>query len=148
MRTVTLQQADDSHISYIETLLEWNDLPSQDVQSKPDCFYIGYDGDDGDDPIGIGGIEVYETDGLLRSIVIEQSSRGDGFGTALCNALEECAATDDVETLYLLTTTAADFFAHRGYVEIERTAVPSAIQQTTEFDDLCPTTANCMQKSL
>jgi amino-acid N-acetyltransferase len=143
--TFTFQQADDSHLSYIKTLLERNDLPSQDVQSKPNCFYLGYEGAT---PVGIGGIEVYETEGLLRSVVVEQSVRGDGFGTALCDALEEHASADGVETLYLLTTTAADFFADRGYVEIERTAAPPAVQQTTEFDDLCPTTAICMQKSL
>jgi amino-acid N-acetyltransferase len=144
-RTVTLQQAEDSHRSYIEAVLERNKLPSQDAHSKCDCFYLGYDGTA---CVGLGGIEVYGTDGLLRSVVIEHSVRGDGFGTALCDALEEQASADGVETLYLLTTTAIEFFADRGYVEIERTAAPPTIQQTTEFDDLCPTTASCLQKSL
>ena len=144
-RTVTLRQADDSHRSYIETLLERNDLPSQDVHSTFDCFYLGYDGTD---LVGIGAIEIYETEGLLRSVVIEQSNRGDGFGTALCDALEKRASANGVESLYLLTTTAADFFAKRDYIEIERVAAPPAIQQTTEFEDLCPTTAICMRKFL
>lgn len=143
--TITLQQADDSTLSYIETLLEKNGLPSQDVQSQPECFYIGYN-DAG--PVGIGGIEIYESDGLLRSVVIEQATRGCGWGTALCDALEANASADDVDTLYLLTTTAADFFDNREYVEIERANAPTAIQQTTEFDNLCPTTATCMKKSL
>jgi amino-acid N-acetyltransferase len=144
-RTVTLQQADDSHRSYIETLLERNDLPSQAVHSTLDCFYLGYNNGA---LVGIGAIEVYETEGLLRSVVIEQSNRVDGFGTALCDALEERASANGVESLYLLTTTAADFFANRGYIEIERVAAPPAIQQTTEFEDLCPTTAICLQKLL
>jgi amino-acid N-acetyltransferase len=144
-KAITLQQADDSTLSYIETLLEKNGLPSQDVQSQPECFYIGYN-DAG--PVGIGGIEIYESDGLLRSVVIEQATRGCGWGTALCDALEANASADDVDTLYLLTTTAADFFDNREYVEIERANAPTAIQQTTEFDNLCPTTATCMKKSL
>lgn len=144
-RSVTLQPADERHVSTIETMLERNELPSHDVQSKPECFYLGYDGAT---LVGIGGLEVYGTVGLLRSMVIEHAARGDGFGTALCDALEICAATDGVKTLYLLTTTAAEFFTDRGYVEIERTAVPPAIQQTTEFDDLCPNTASCLHKSL
>jgi amino-acid N-acetyltransferase len=144
-RSVTLQQADTSHVSYIETVLERNKLPSQDIHSKLDCFYLGYEDAA---RVGLGGIEVYGSDGLLRSVVIEHSVRGDGFGTALCDALEEQASADGVETLYLLTTTAIEFFADRGYVEIERTAAPPTIQQTIEFEDLCPTTASCLQTSL
>ncbi len=143
--TLTLRQVGDDRLSYVQTLLEQNELPTRDVRSKSDCFYVAYDGDDA---VGIGGVEVYGADGLLRSVVVEHSARGEGFGTALCNALEGRASADGVETLYLLTTTAADFFAGRGYAEIERAGAPPAIQQTTEFDDLCPSTATCMRKLL
>ncbi|WP_276254137.1 arsenic resistance N-acetyltransferase ArsN2 [Halomontanus rarus] len=143
--TVTLQPADDSTRSHVETVLEENDLPSRDVRSKLDCFYIGYDGAD---TVGVGGIEIRGTDGLLRSVAVERSARGKGFGTAICEALETEARAEEVETLYLLTTTAPEFFAEQGYAAIDRTGAPGPIQQTTEFDDLCPTTATCMKKSL
>ncbi|EMA52660.1 MULTISPECIES: arsenic resistance N-acetyltransferase ArsN2 [Halococcus] len=143
--TITIQQADDSHCSYIEALLERNDLPSRNIRSKPDCFYLGYEGGD---PVGIAGIEGDEAEQLLRSVVVERSARGNGFGTALCDALEERASADGVEALFLLTTTAADFFADRGYAEIERSAAPPTIQATTEFGELCPATATCMRKFL
>ena len=142
---ITLRQANDGTLPYIETLLTENDLPSQDIGSKPECFYIGYDGND---RVGIGGLEVHGTDGLLRSVVIEDSARGNGYGTALCDGLKDEASAANVATLYLLTATAADFFADRGYEEIERTDAPAAIQRTAEFDDLCPTTATCLKKSL
>ena len=70
-----LQRADEATLSYVETRLEANGLPSQDVRSKPDCFYIGYDGDE---RIGVVGIELYGTDGLLRSVVVEEAVRGQG----------------------------------------------------------------------
>jgi amino-acid N-acetyltransferase len=143
--TLTLQQADDSTLSYIETLLERNDLPSQDVRANPGWFYVAYSDTE---PVGIGGVERYGPHGLLRSVVIEHTAQGNGFGTALCEALEATASADGVETLYLLTTTAADFFANHGYRECKRTDAPVAIQQTTEFDSLCPTTATCLTKSL
>lgn len=143
--TVSLQQASDSTISYVEALLEENDLPTRDVRSKLEWFYLGYDGDD---PVGVGGVEVHGTEGLLRSVVVEQSARGEGFGTAICEALETRARNEGVETLYLLTTTAPAFFSDREFVEIERTEAPTAIRQTTEFDDLCPASAACMRKSL
>ncbi|KAB1193933.1 GNAT family N-acetyltransferase [Haloferax sp. MBLA0076] len=141
---VTLHPA-ESNLSYVESLLDANDLPSRDVRSKPDCFYVG---DAGGKPIGVGGIERYGPDGLLRSVVVESESRGKGLGTALCDALETEAQSEGIDTLYLLTTTAREFFADRGYEEIERTDPPATIQQTTEFDDLCPSTAVCMKKSL
>lgn len=143
--TIVLHQADDSALSYVETRLEKNDLPTQDVRSKSDCFYVGYDGTD---PIGIGGIEIHGTDGLLRSVVIEQSARGNGLGAALCDRLETNASADGVEILYLLTTTATGFFTDRGYREIDQNDAPTTIQQTAEFIELCPATATCMKKSL
>lgn len=144
-RSLSLQPADEETIRYVETLLKRNGLPSDDVMAKPDCFYIGYDDDE---RVGIGGIETFDTDGLLRSIVITQRARENGFGTALCEALERTAYADGVETLFLLTTTASEFFADLDYVTIERNAVPETIQQTTEFAEFCPTTATCMRKSL
>lgn len=139
------QAADEGDIAYVESLLERNDLPSADVRSKPDCFYVGCDGET---RVGVGGTEQYGTVGLLRSLVVERSVRGDGVGAALCAALESEARTHGVVTLFLLTTTASGFFAGRGYAEIERADAPDVVQQSAEFTDLCPATATCMQKSL
>lgn len=143
--TVRIERADAETLAYVETLLEENDLPAADVRSKPDRFFVGYDGDD---TVGIGGLEVYGSDGLLRSLVVERAVRGEGYGAAICEAIESTARAEGVETLVLLTTTASEFFAARGYVEIDRSDAPAAIRRTTEFDDLCPATATCMTKSL
>jgi amino-acid N-acetyltransferase len=143
--TITLETADEETLAYVESLLEANGLPSSDVHSKPECFYVAYDGDE---RVGVGGIELRGTAGLLRSVAVERSARGEGFGTALCERLEAVARAEDVEVLYLLTTTASGFFADRGYAETERTVAPEAIRGTTEFADLCPETAVCMRKPL
>jgi len=87
-------------------------------------------------------------DGLLRSLVVERPARGTGLGTAICDRLEAIARGDGIDTLYLLTTTAPEFFAARGYAEIERAEAPDAIRGTTEFEDLCPASATAMRKSL
>lgn len=131
--------------SYVRTLLEGEGLPSSDVERSPARFYVAVDGSD---TVGVGGIETYGDCGLLRSVVVEASARGEGRGTALCDALEARAREEGVETLYLLTTTAAPFFADRGYVETPRTDVPDAIGRTAEFEDLCPAAATCMKKSV
>ena len=143
--TLTLRRADERELDYVESLLDANELPSADVRTSPARFYVGYAGDE---RVGIGGLESYGTDGLLRSVVVERSARGNGFGTALCDALERRIRADGVQTLYLLTTTAADFFADRGYATLERADVPAAIRETDQFDELCPASATCMRKQL
>ncbi|WP_121820223.1 arsenic resistance N-acetyltransferase ArsN2 [Halostella salina] len=141
---LTLRPADDA-LDYVETLLAANDLPTADVREKPDCFYVA---SDGDERVGVGGVERDGDAGLLRSVVVDRSARGEGYGAALCEALEAEASADGVGTLYLLTTTAAAFFAARGYEVVERDAAPTALRGTAEFDDLCPAAATCMRKSL
>ncbi|MFC4543634.1 arsenic resistance N-acetyltransferase ArsN2 [Halosolutus amylolyticus] len=143
--SITLRQADERTLSSVETLLAENDLPTADVRSNPGWFYLAFHGDD---RVGVGGIEPYGTDGLLRSVVVERSARGNGLGTALTEALEEVAREEGIATLYLLTTTASAFFASHGYEEIDRIDAPDAILRTTEFAELCPASATCMRKSL
>jgi len=134
----------DTH-TFLEACLDANDVPTADVASNLDWFYVGYvDGE----PIGGGGVEPNGSVGLLRSVVVESSARGHGYGGALADALEATARRDGVETLYLLTTTADQFFEARGYTRTDRAEAPRSIQRTSEFEGLCPESATCMKKSL
>jgi len=142
---VTIREADRETIDRVKSLLEANGLPYRDVQAASESFFVAYSDMK---CIGTGGVEIYGANGLLRSVVITDSKRGRGFGAALCDALEDHARVDGVETLYLLTTTAAAFFRQRGYEETVRRNVPPTIQRTTEFSDLCPSSATCMKRSL
>ncbi|WP_227373663.1 arsenic resistance N-acetyltransferase ArsN2 [Haladaptatus halobius] len=143
--SVTIREADKENIDRVEALLAANGLPYQDVRAKSGDFFVAYSDTE---CIGTGGVEICGSNGLLRSVVITDSNRGQGYGTALCDALEDYARTNEVEKLYLLTTTAASFFRQRGYEKIVRENVPTSVQQTTEFTDLCPNTATCMGKNL
>lgn len=97
---------------------------------------------------GSVGVEPVGEAALLRSLAVRPAERGQGHGQALVRSAEAHARDQGIDTLYLLTTTAADFFAALDYERIARDAVPSAVAQTDEFDRLCPRTASCMQKSL
>jgi amino-acid N-acetyltransferase len=144
-RSLTLRPADVDDLDSVETLLANNGLPYQDVQAKPECFFVA--SSDGE-RIGVGGVETYAPHGLLRSVVVAESERGRGHGAALTDALERHARTNGVETLYLLTTTAPAFFRRRGYEAVAREDVPSRIRETTEFAELCPASATSMKKEL
>jgi len=142
---VSLEPATPTDLDRVERLLAANDLPTADVRADAPRFYLAR-ADDA--PVGVGGLELHGDAGLLRSIVVADSHRGRGYGTAICAALEACAEQADVETLYLLTTTATDFFGNRGYAVVDRTAVPERLRSSRQFADVCPDSATCMRKSL
>lgn len=142
---IRIREAAPGDFDAIATLLRADGLPARDVRSAPADFLVAVT--DGT-RVGAGGVERHGENGLLRSVVVRESSRGEGVGSALCDELERAAREDGVEALYLLTTTAKGFFDGRGYVELPREDAPQAIRETSEFADLCPASAVCMRKRL
>ena len=142
---IILRPAESDDLDRVEALLEANDLPTRDVRAKRESFYVA---EAESAVIGVGGVEARGSAGLLRSVVVREASRGRGYGGALCAALEDRARGGSIETLYLLTTTAAAFFRRNGYEAIPREEAPAAVRETPQFADLCPDSATCMRKAL
>lgn len=143
--TLDVERADEDDLDYVESMLARNDLPTADLRAGGATFFVGRrDGR----RVAVGGLERYGDVGLLRSLVVDESARGTGVGSAMCEALERRAAADGVEAIYLLTTTAADFFTARGYTSVERADVPRPIRESRQFTDLCPSTARCLVSRL
>lgn len=138
--------ASPSDLDPIIALLDAVELPHDDLidAAVPHFHVLRRDGT----IHGCVGIELVGDAALLRSLAVRPAERGEGHGQALVRSAEAHARDQGVGTLYLLTTTAADFFADLGYERIARDTVPAAVAQTDEFDRLCPRTATCMQKSL
>ena len=142
---LALEAATGDGLATVERLLARNDLPAADVRDGPARFFLGVvDGE----RVGAGGLETPGAAGLLRSVVVAAPYRGRGYGHALCDRLEARARQTGVEDLYLLTTTAAPFFADRGFARVDRDGVPAPVRATSEFADLCPDTAVAMRKRL
>jgi amino-acid N-acetyltransferase len=132
-------------LPFIESLLQENQLPHQDISEKLSNLFIG---SVGEQTIGIGGLEVYRDAGLLRSLAIESSYRGKGYGKAFTAQLLEFAKSIGIEQIYLLTTTAVTFFTQLGFEKVDRSLVPSSIQNTSQFTSLCPASAICLLKEI
>ena len=125
-------------------LLQAEQLPTDDLESGPARFFALVDGDRW---CAVGGIEVYGRHGLLRSVVVPPDARGKGYGCEMVECLLKEMAARGVHDAYLLTTTAADFFARLGFVAIDRAAAPPAIAATAQVAALCPADAVLMRRN-
>ena len=141
-----IQPATSDDSRPIRGLLETCGLPHDDlVPAHLRHFLVARDGDR---VVGIVGLEPRGDAALLRSLAVAPERRNEGLGARLVDAIERHAGDNGIRTLYLLTTTAADYFDTRGYECIDRDALPEPIQQTEEAARLCPSSATCMRKSL
>ena len=123
--------------------LEHQDIEPSDLQH----FIIVKDASDSM-LCGVVGLEPKSNVGLLRSLAVAEAYRRQGLATQLVIKIEEYARSKKVDTLYLLTLTAEQFFGARGYHKTDRESAPLALQETNEFKGLCPLTAVCMKKHL
>lgn len=98
--------------------------------------------------VGVIGLEIYGTVALLRSLAVVPAQRNNGRGKSLVKFAEEYAADHGIESLYLLTTTAGDFFSRLGYTNTAREDAPSSIKATSQFSGLCPASSVFMSKHL
>ena len=130
----------------IKALLAIYELPYEDLTTTHlETFWVMRDG-----PrlAGAVGLEILGEVGLLRSLAVPDAYRGRGIGAQLTEKAEDYARAQGARALYLLTTTAPDYFTRHGYVRTDRDAAPGALQDTVEFQTLCPDSAVCMVKEL
>ncbi len=135
----------DPEITQALDLLSENALPTTDLP-KQQVRLFGIS--ENNKLTGCVGIEVFGESALLRSLATSSSSRGKGLGKLLTKKVEAAAKEEGVKKIFLLTETAENFFKKMNYSVIERDFVPDEIKQTTEFSELCPSTAVAMQKTL
>lgn len=143
---MSVSPATPDDLDAVRSLLQEAGLPADDLTpAHLDHFLVTYNGKD---LCGVVGLEPRGNAALLRSLAVAPNVRGEGLGTRLVDAIEERAQEEGIRTLYLLTTTAADYFRARGYTDIARDALPESIQSTEEVARLCPASATCMKKTL
>lgn len=144
MEQVMIQ--DQIALEKLEKFLDKNKLPHQDIHDaltvKGKVFFGYYDKEG--ELVGSGGLELHGDYALLRSVAVRDSHRGKSLGNKIVNDLVAKASEVHVKDIFLLTETARDFFAKRGFKEVSRDSVPSDILATSEFAYLCPASARCM----
>lgn len=132
-------------MSAIRSLLEEAHLPHEDLEEAKLRLVGAFRGSN---LVGVIGLEMLENQGLLRSMVVKNSHRGEGIGRGLLAAFFSLVETTSLDSVYLLTTDASSYFERFGFTVQDRENSPAAIRASTQFTSLCPTSATLMVKDL
>jgi amino-acid N-acetyltransferase len=135
----TVRSATTHDLASVETALRDSELPLDGLRDQFGEAYAVAESDG--NVIGVEGIEVHGSDGLLRSAAVVAAWRGRGVGDALTRDRIDWARRRGLHALYLLTTTAGDYFPRFGFARTDRDAAPDAIRRSREFREACPSTA-------
>lgn len=125
----------------MSALLAAEGLPTGDLP-EGGARYLAYGTD------AFGGLARFGSHGLLRSIVVAPNRRGEGLGALMLEELVAEARTLGIRDLWLLTTSAREFFARQGFDARSRSEAPPEIAGTPQFKDLCPQSATLMHRRI
>jgi amino-acid N-acetyltransferase len=98
--------------------------------------------------VGACGLELYGENALLRSLVVDGPSRGQGAGDGLVRGAVELAQKLGARGLFLLTTDAQRYFERYGFEACAREGAPAGIRESWELREGCPTSAAFMKRAL
>jgi len=132
-------------LAQVESLLRANKLPVAGVADALSDFFVA---EDLGTVVGVIGMEYRDAYGLLRSTAVDAAQRGKGIARQLVERIIAEARGREVDALYLLTTTADEYFTAFGFRTTTRDVVPDAIRATGEFQGACPASATVMSLSL
>lgn len=140
-----IRAATQKDLAAVLQLLTDTGLPIDGVDAHIVDFIVA---EEGNAISGVIGIERYGGVGLLRSAAVSAGARGQGLGTQLVETVLERAESRGVEDVYLLTTTAAEYFPRFGFSQVARSAAPPQLRASREFQGACPETAILMKHGL
>jgi len=143
--SVTIERAAATDLPAILDLLRRSALPHTGLDAHLATTLAARDG-----PrlVGCAALELYGSSALLRSVAVDAERRGEGVGRRLTQHACDLGRARGVRTVYLLTTTAGDFFSRLGFRAIGRTEVDAAVRQSVEFTTACPADALLLRQEL
>lgn len=108
-----IRAARSDDLDAIKALLAESGLPNSDVTGDLSFDFAVAEDADGS-VVGSVGLERFGTNALLRSLAVAQPARNDGLGGRMLAHAEDRAHASGILELWLLTTTALEFFKGRG----------------------------------
>ena len=139
----SVRNAVATDVDAIRCALRAAGLPVEGVDSQVDGIFVC---ESSGVVQGVAGLEVYGTDGLLRSVVVNSQMQRLGIGALLCGRVVDRAKTMGCDAVYLLTLDAAVYFEGLGFEILARDQAPAGIRSSDEFSRLCPASAMLMRR--
>jgi len=133
--TTSVGPASGGDLDAIRRLLVAALLPSGDVDGPNQRFIVARQNGR---VVGCAGLETFGEDGQLRSMAVHWTGRNAGLGTKLHGRLLFEAVQAGVRMLYVVTTTAEDFFARQGYRKVQTAEVPPGVVGSEEYAAFVP----------
>ena len=133
--TTSVGPASGGDMDAIRRLLVAALLPSGNVEGPNQRFIVARQNGK---VVGCAGLETFGEDGQLRSMAVHWTSRNSGLGTRLHGRLLFEALQAGVRNLYVVTTTAADFFGRQGYKKVLAADVPPGVVESEEYAAFVP----------
>jgi amino-acid N-acetyltransferase len=143
---INLRGASADDLPDVLALLKKSDLPTDGVSAGvlPE-FVVA---ESGGKLVGVVGLEVYRESALLRSAAVDERWRGSGVGRALVDRALAISRERGIQDVFLLTTTAGQYFPRFGFTCVCRDDVPEAVRASVEFQGACPASAVVMHKAM
>jgi arsenate reductase len=133
-------QVDD--LDAVLALVHMAGLPTTGVaDSFPQAYAVVRDGSE---VVAVAGLETHGDVGLLRSVAVVPSRRNRGVGRLLVEDRLSAAKVQKRNAVYLLTTTAADYFRRLGFADSSRHDAPTELRRSSEFASVCPASSVCL----
>ncbi len=145
--SATIRSASFDQWSAIKQLLEGAALPTDDLDGSAYAYFTVY-ADDSEIKGALALEPLADQYAMVRSLVVAADMRGQRIGQALLSNVEAQARSKQLTDIFLLTTTADEFFARTGYERIARDAAPECVRTHAQFKSLCPSSAMVMRKRL
>jgi len=143
--TTVLRPATKLDLPGVLALLRDTGLPADGAESWIDHFVVAErDGE----VVGSAGLELYGDDALLRSVATAAAVRGTGVGAQLVEAALARARAMRVQTVYLLTTSAADWFTRFGFERVPRERVSAGVRGSVQFGIVTCSSAIAMRRAV
>ena len=142
---VTIHSISHYEIDSVKELLHLSGLPVSDLDEAP-IHIFGVK--ENNKLVAAGALEIYGINAVLRSLAVHQTHQNLGYGKQMVRFLENKAIEKGIKNLFLLTSTAADFFKKLAYLPQQRDLCPPDILSSAQFREICPLSASCFSKKL
>jgi N-acetylglutamate synthase-like GNAT family acetyltransferase len=126
---IVIEQTRD--LARVRKLLEQGRLHTDGVEWPPACYLLAFDGDDA---VGVVGVEPILDSALLRSLYVAEQHRHREIGRRLVMAARQAAHTRGARQLYLLATGAEGFFGRLGFKRAALEELTAALKGSPQTD--------------